>query len=120
MSVARTVWWLGLISVPIFMAASSTAHAATPFVRSLAELSAADRKALLQAQHEVLETMKPGAVSVWTDKQTGHSGEARLVRNYERNGMACGEVEHMLKIPNVSRYVLPVCRLSDGTWRLAY
>jgi hypothetical protein len=89
-------------------------------LRLLAELSNADREALERAQREVLETMMPGAVSAWKDEKTGHFGEARLLRNYERNGMACGEVEHMLRIRQVSRYVMPLCRLGDGTWRLAY
>ncbi len=116
----RTVWRLALISALTTAAVSSTLQAATPFVRTLAELSNADREALQRAQDEVLKTMKPGAISAWKDEKTGHSGEARLLRNYERNGMACGEVEHMLKIRQVSRYVMGLCRLSDGTWRLAY
>jgi hypothetical protein len=64
--------------------------------------------------------MKPGAVAAWKDEKTGHSGEARLLRNYDRNGMACGDVEHRVKIRQVSRYVMPLCRSSDGAWRLAY
>lgn len=88
--------------------------------RSLANLSDADREAIERAQREVLETMKPGAVSVWKDDKTGHSGEAHLVRIYERNGMACGEVGHVLKLRQESHYVVPLCRAADGTWRLAY
>jgi surface antigen len=124
MRAPRTVWRLALISALTATAVSSTLQAATslvsPFLRLLAELSNADRQALERAQREVLETMQPGAVSAWKDGRTGHYGEARLLRNYEWNGMACGEVEHMLKIRQVSRYVMPLCRLNDGTWRLAY
>jgi hypothetical protein len=120
MRAPRTVWRLALISALTATAVASTLQAATPFLRLLAELSNADREALERAQREVLETMMPGAVSAWKDEKTGHFGEARLLRNYERNGMACGEVEHMLRIRQVSRYVMPLCRLGDGTWRLAY
>src|SRR4029450_2652401 len=108
------------IAAAIAAVVSSPARTATPFVRTLAELSNTDREALERAQREVLETMKPGSVSVWKDEKTGHSGEARLVRNYEQNGMAGGDVEHMLKIRQVSRYVFRLCRIADGTWRLAY
>jgi hypothetical protein len=109
-----------LIASSIAAVAASPAQAATPFVRVLAELSTADREALERAQREVLETMRPGAVAVWKDEKTGHSGEARLLRNYEQNGMRCGEVEHVLNFRQVSRWVMPLCRVSDGTWRLAY
>lgn len=96
------------------------AQAATSPTRALAELSPTDREAMERARNEVLETMMPGATSIWKDDRTGHSGEARLLRRYERNGMSCGEVEHILKIRQVSRYVVPLCRASDGTWRLAF
>src|SRR5216683_1806864 len=68
------------------------------FGRSLAELSAADREAMTRARMEVLEKWQPGAVSAWSDKGTGHSGEVDLRRTYEMNGMPCGDVEYVLKM----------------------
>lgn len=113
--------WISVaMAAAIAAAVSSPAWTASPFVRTLAELSTADREALPRAEREVLETMKPGAVSVWKDEKTGHSGEARLLRTYEQNGMACGEVQHVLKLRRESRLVMPLCRVSDGTWRLAF
>jgi hypothetical protein len=117
----RTIAVAGLLAAAMAAVVfSPVVLAATPFVRTLAELSAVDREALERAQREVLETMRPGAVSMWKDDKTGHSGEARLLRSYEQNGMACGEVEHILRFERVSRYVMPMCRVSDGTWRIAY
>jgi surface antigen len=111
---------LAVTSALIAALAPAPMQAANVFGHSLSELSDSDREALERAQREVLETMKPGTIAVWKDETTGHSGEARLVRSYERNGMPCGEVEHVFRIPGVSRFTMPLCRASDGTWRVAF
>jgi surface antigen len=122
MRAARTILGLGVAwaLIATLVPVKSWAEVTSELWRSLADLSNEDREALERAQREVLETMKPGAVSVWKDDKTGHSGEARLLRMYQQNGMACGEVGHVLKILEVSHYVVPLCRTSDGTWRVAY
>jgi surface antigen len=111
------------LAVPAGLALFATAlMAAIPpanLGRSLADLSAADRAAVQRAQRAVLE-QTPGSVSNWKNESNGHSGEAHLVRNYRQNGMACGEVEHILKVPETRRYVMPLCRTANGAWRLAY
>jgi len=112
---------LGLSATSALIAALVPANLqAGIFERSLAELSTPDREAMERARREVLEKMEPGAVSVWKGEKTGHSGEAHLLRTYERNGMSCAEVVHVLKFPEVSRYVIPFCRAGDGTWRTAF
>ena len=88
--------------------------------RSLTELSASDRGAMERARSAVLGKMQPGAASAWKDEKTGHVGEAHLLRAYEKNGMTCGEVEHILKIHEVKRYVISFCRASDGAWRAVF
>ena len=117
----RSNGWLGVaLALSIVLAPVPLQSATNIFGRLLSDLSEVDLQSMERAQLEVLETMMPGAVSIWKDDNTGHSGEARLVRNYQQNGMTCGEVEHFLKFRAVSRYVMPLCRVSDGTWRLAY
>jgi surface antigen len=85
--------------------------------RSLSDLSNADREATKRARLEVLEKMQAGAVSAWSNGSTGHSGEVNLQRVYEKNGMPCGDVEYVLKLPQASRYKAAFCRGSDGVWR---
>ena len=86
--------------------------------RTLSELSTADREATTRARIEVLQKMQPGAVSAWSDSKTGHSGEVGLRRIYEKNGMTCGDVQYLLRLPNTQRYVAAFCRGGDGTWRV--
>ena len=90
------------------------------FAETLAQLSDADREAMTRARNEVLAKMQQGAVSIWKNDRTGHSGEARLARTYERNGLMCAEVDHFLKLSRESRYVIPFCRDASGTWRAAF
>ena len=87
--------------------------------RTLSDLSAADREAMTRARVEVLDKMEPGAASAWNDQKTGHSGEVNLQRVYEKNGMPCGDVEYVLRMPKMSRYHAAFCRSSDGMWRAA-
>lgn len=73
-----------------------------------------------RARNEVLEKMEQGAVSTWRDDRTGHFGEARLRRTYERNGLMCAEVEYVQRIPRATQFVVPFCRMGDGSWRAAF
>jgi surface antigen len=111
---------LAIASALIAGSVPATLLAQNVFGRSLAQMSAADRQAMEQARREVLEKMEQGAVSTWRDDATGHSGEVRLLRTYERDGMMCAEVEQILRVPAESRYVIPYCRVPDGTWRAAF
>jgi surface antigen len=90
------------------------------FAETLAQLSDADREAMTRARNEVLAKMQQGAVSIWKNDGTRHSGEARLARAYERNGLPCADVEHILKLTRESRYMIPFCRDASGTWRAAF
>ena len=90
------------------------------FVRLLANLSNADREAMTRSRTEVLAKMQDGAISIWKDDRTGHSGEARLARTYAQNGMTCAVVDHVLRLPRESHYRIPFCRDATGTWRAAF
>ena len=121
MRASKTLVRLGVASVLIGASGYSILEAQDfLFAESLAQLSNADREAMERARRDVLGQMKQGAVSVWKDDTTGHSGEARLRRTYEQNGLMCAEVDHIIRIPSESRYVIPFCRVGDGTWRVAF
>jgi len=120
MRTPRTFLMLGIASALLSAPVPAAVVAQNEFAESLAELSNADREAMERARNEVLAKMQQGAVSIWKDDKTGHSGEARLARTYQRNGLMCAEVDHFLKLPRESRYVIPFCRDASGTWRAAF
>jgi hypothetical protein len=75
---------------------------------------------MIRARTEVLGKAETGAVSSWSDAGTGHSGEVDLRRMYDKNGMNCGDVEYILKTPDMQRYNDTFCRAPDGTWRAVF
>jgi surface antigen len=91
-----------------------------PFGRESYHLSEADWELLKQSVRQVLEAQKQGATADWVGKQSGRAGRATLLRAFEREGMPCGEVEHVFTAGGGNRYVLPFCRVSDGTWKIAF
>ena len=91
-----------------------------PFGRDSYNLSEADWELFKQTVRHVLEAQKPGATADWAGKESGRAGRATLLRVFERDGMPCGEVEHVFTAGGGRRYVLPFCRAGDGTWKIAF
>lgn len=118
MRTPKTFMTLGVLSGLVLL--NAAAPPPNEFALSLANLSNADREAMTRSRNEVLAKMQQGAVSVWKDDRTGHSGEARLRRTYAQNGMTCAEVDHVLRLPRESHYRIPFCRDGSGAWRAAF
>jgi surface antigen len=75
---------------------------------------------LKQAVRQALESQKAGTAVEWAGKQSKRAGRVTLLRIFQLNGMPCGEVEHVFTDGSGSRYVLPFCRVADGTWKVAF
>jgi surface antigen len=112
-----------MFCMSLSLAAAPSAHGAglnDPFGRESYHLSEADWELLKQSVREVLEAQKQGATADWAGKQSGRAGRATLLRAFERDSMPCGEVEHVFTAGGGNRYVLPFCRIGDGTWKVAF
>jgi surface antigen len=91
-----------------------------PFGRDSYGLGEADWELLKQSVRRVLEAQKRGATATWAGKQSGRAGRATLLRVFERGGTPCREIEHVFTAGGGNRYVLPLCRTGDGTWKVAF
>jgi surface antigen len=107
---------LSLMVVP----SASGAALNDPFGRDSYRLSEADWELLKLSVRQVLEAQKQSATANWAGKQSGRAGRATLLRVFARDGMPCGEVEHVFTAGGGNRYVLPFCRTGDGTWKVAF
>jgi surface antigen len=91
-----------------------------PFGRQSYRLSADDWELFRGAVRQVLEEQRQGATASWQGKQSSRAGRATLLRVFKRGTMPCGEVEHVFTAGGGNRYVLPFCRIEDGTWKVAF
>ena len=78
------------------------------------------RELLKGAVRQVLESATAGTTADWQDPESGRAGRASLLRVFERDGMTCGEVEHVFTDGKGTRYVLPFCQVADGSWKVAF
>jgi surface antigen len=91
-----------------------------PFGKETYRLSDAARELLKGAVRQVLESATAGTTADWQDPESGRAGRASLLRVFERDGMTCGEVEHVFTDGKGTRYVLPFCQVADGSWKVAF
>lgn len=91
-----------------------------PFSRYGESLSADDVNLLKGAVIEALGQEKAGATAIWSDEATGRAGRATVLKVYEKNGAACGSVQHAFTKGGGTTYVLPFCLQQDGTWKIQF
>jgi surface antigen len=102
------------------LAAASGAGLVDPFGRESFGLSEEDWELLRESVRQVLEAQQDNATATWHGEESGRAGRATLLRAFKRNGLTCGEVEHVFTAGGGNRYVLPFCRVEDGTWKVAF
>jgi surface antigen len=91
-----------------------------PFGRPAYRLNEKDLDLLKQAVREVLEKHQVGATAEWSDPDTGKAGQAKLLDVFTRDGMPCGQVEHVFTKGEGRSYQLPFCKMADGRWKIAF
>lgn len=79
-----------------------------------------DTKIISRIGAEMLRDAPDGESRPWSNPQTGHGGTITMIRSYQRAGMPCRDARLSSDVGQRSVvYVLPVCRVADGTWKLA-
>ncbi|UEM01428.1 hypothetical protein JL101_015575 [Skermanella rosea] len=79
-----------------------------------------DTKIIMSVGADMLRNAPDGESRPWSNPQTGHGGTITMIRSYERGGMPCRDARLNSDLGKRSVvYVLPVCRIADGTWKFA-
>ncbi|MGF1624272.1 MAG: RT0821/Lpp0805 family surface protein [Alphaproteobacteria bacterium] len=76
--------------------------------------------ALAQATaRERMDDQPVGTVLEWENPATRAAGSVELIRLYEREGMACREVMHIVHSETEGRneFLSRICLAPDGTWK---
>lgn len=91
-----------------------------PFGPNAVSMSADDLALMRQSIEKVLAAKKAGAVSEWRSAKGENTGRSSLRKTFTRDGLPCGEVEHVFTSGDGHRYVLPFCEVKGGQWKLAF
>ena len=110
----------GLVVLAATVADPSDATMLNPLGEEIRDLDAADLQMLKDTSHQLLEKNTVGALASWTNKETGHSGKAVLLRTFKQNGQRCGAVAHVLVAGGNAHFVLPFCESEPGTWKIVF
>jgi surface antigen len=101
-------------------AAPAGAQLVNPFGRGAADMSEEDFALMYQAIVTALDTQKVGAATSWKNDKTGRAGRVVVQRTFTRSDMPCAEISHRFTSGGTRSYVLPFCRVADGSWKLAF
>ncbi|MBV8459113.1 MAG: hypothetical protein JO122_21170, partial [Acetobacteraceae bacterium] len=82
----------------------------------------ADFDRMHAAAARLYEGQSTGTVERWRDPDTQDSGEVKLLRSFDANGMPCRTIDYTIHFANqrdrLSHYVVNWCRVREGTWKI--
>jgi surface antigen len=85
------------------------------------QLTAEDIELLTAAANHLYDAGQIGVEESWSNPQSGNAGTAEILETFEREGLPCRRVQHVVRIardPVPKRVVLSSCRVADGRWLL--
>jgi surface antigen len=109
-------------TLPILLAtfaAPAVAQMLSPWFRDSIGMSDEDLDKMKGALRSALEQNKVGATADWTSS-SGRSGHVAVLELFEKQGMECQTVKHDFTAGGGKSYTLPLCKVSDGSWKIAF
>lgn len=88
-------------------------------------LEDADHAAIMAAEDRILasEPIGRGTTESWAGEGTGNTGRITILKVFQKDEMPCLETAYDFRIARVAdpiRYVVPWCRIADGSWKMAF
>lgn len=101
---------------------NTTAQGVSPFSkRGSLDFTARDLALMNGTRDELLAAEKGDFVKRWSNPKSGNSGVTTLTQSFTRKGLPCREIRYDLVIEkNRRRYIVPYCRVKDGSWKIAF
>jgi hypothetical protein len=79
-----------------------------------------DTKIIMRVGADMMRNAADGESRPWSNPQTGNSRTITVLRSYKRGNLPCRDAEVNSKLKERSIvYVLPVCQVADGSWKIA-
>lgn len=109
------------VATAIALAPPTRAQLVSPFGRNATTgLSREDLTSMRKAMRDALEEHRVGATQTWASKKSGQAGKATVTKLFEQGGMKCAELTHEFTAGSGNTYTAPLCKVKDGSWKLAF
>jgi surface antigen len=99
--------------------ASASAQMLSPWFKDSVGMSDEDLDKMKGALRAAVDQKKVGATADWTSS-SGRAGHVEVLELFEKNGMECQTVKHDFTAGGGKTYTLPLCKVQDGSWKIAF
>jgi len=100
-------------------AAPAFAQMLAPWFKDSIGMSDEDLDKMKGALREALDQKKVGASADWSSS-SGRAGHVEVLELFEKQGMDCQTVKHTFTAGGGRLYTLPLCKVEDGSWKIAF
>jgi surface antigen len=90
-----------------------------PWFKDSVGMSAEDLEKMKGALKAAVDQKKPGATADWVSS-SGRAGHVEVLELFEKDGMECQSVKHDFTAGGGRTYILPLCKVADGSWKIAF
>jgi surface antigen len=97
----------------------ASAQMLAPWFKDSVGMSEEDMAKMKGALKEAVDQKKVGATADWTSS-SGRAGHVEILELFEKNGMECQTVKHSFTAGGGKTYTLPLCKVEDGSWKIAF
>jgi surface antigen len=109
-----------MIAVPLALPAGpAAAQMLAPWFKDSVGMSDEDLDSMKGALRAAIEQKKAGATADW-NSSSGRAGHVEVIDLFEKQGMACATVKHDFTAGGGKSYTLPLCKVEDGSWKIAF
>ena len=116
----RTLLLAAATAIPLAaFAAPAFAQMLAPWFKDSVGMSDEELEKMKGALREALEQKKVGATADWTSS-SGRAGHVEILELFDKNGMECQSVKHTFTAGGGRLYTLPLCKVEDGSWKIAF
>jgi surface antigen len=110
---AATAASLAAFAVP------ASAQMLAPWFKDSVGMSEEDMAQMKGALKAAVDQKKAGATADWTSP-SGRAGHVEVLELFEKNGMECQTVKHSFTAGGGKTFTLPLCKVEDGSWKIAF
>ncbi len=99
--------------------APASAQMLAPWFKDSVGMSDEDMTQMKGALKTAVDQKKVGATADWSSS-SGRAGHVEILELFEKDGMECQTVKHSFTAGGGKTFTLPLCKVADGSWKIAF